>query len=241
MALLFGILLVLLAVVIVLLLFRKKNQLLHQEIESLQSKMVQIRLQNNQNELSELRQQLNPHLFKNALNSIQSHAYQTYYAMDKLSSVLDYVLYESNADQVALSDEIHFAQNFIEINRLKLSPLFDLRVRCSIDINQPETKKYKILPLVTVDIIENAFKHTAFHSQQSFISIVLSLQEHRFELTTSNYVGENRIEGKEKSGIGMHNLKKRLELVYPDRFQLIQREEGNSFTTQLIIQLHETV
>lgn len=239
--LLFGLILVSIALSIWILLLRKKNQIQQQKMEKLEAQLTKNRLQNNHSELLELRQQLNPHLFKNALNSIQSHAYQTYFAMDKLSGVLDYVLYESNVDQVDLSDEVHFAQNFIEINRLKLSPLFDLRVRCAIDITEPEVKRYKILPLVTVDIIENAFKHTAFHSQQSFISIVVNLSDNQFELTTSNYVGDKRIDGKEKSGIGLQNLKKRLELVYPNRFQLIHREEGNSFTTQLIIQLYEAV
>ncbi len=238
-AIVFGLSLLVLSFLISWLLARKKIQLLRLELERKDTLLTQNRLINNQTELGELRQQLNPHLFKNALNSIQSHAYQTYFAMDKLSGVLDYVLYESNADQVALKDEILFAQNFIEINRLKLSPLFDLRVRCTIDTNDQAIQSLSILPLVTVDIIENAFKHTEFHVSQSFISIVLSLNERQFELTTSNYVGEKRIEGKEKSGIGLTNLKKRLELVYPNQFKLTQSEEGNTFTTHLTIQLHE--
>src|ERR1700754_3730028 len=64
-------------------------------------------------ELKALRYKLNPHLFKNALNSIQSHAYQTYYSMDKLSGVLDYILYDSDQPLVSLSDEMEFAANFI--------------------------------------------------------------------------------------------------------------------------------
>src|SRR5690606_37865509 len=67
-------------------------------------------------ELEALESKLDPHLFKNILNSIQSHAYQTYFAIDKLSNVLDYILYESKKKFVSPKDEIDFAMNLIEIN-----------------------------------------------------------------------------------------------------------------------------
>ena len=78
----------------------------------------------NKLELQTLESKLNPHLFKNILNSIQSHAYQTYFALDKLANVLDYILYESRKKFVTPKDEIEFALNLIEINKIKISPLF---------------------------------------------------------------------------------------------------------------------
>lgn len=80
----------------------------------------------NKLELQTLESKLNPHLFKNILNSIQSHAYQTYFALDKLANVLDYILYESRKKFVTPKDEIEFALNLIEINKIKISPLFQV-------------------------------------------------------------------------------------------------------------------
>lgn len=71
--------------------------------------------------------QLNPHLLKNVLNSILSHTYQTYYTMEKLANVLDYVLYESPNKMVSPKEEIDFALNLIEINKIKVSPLFNIK------------------------------------------------------------------------------------------------------------------
>ena len=80
-------------------------------------------------ELEDLKYKINPHLFKNILNSIQSHAYQTYFSLDKLSNVLDYILYETDKRFVSVKEELHFALNLIEINKLKLSPLFDIKIK----------------------------------------------------------------------------------------------------------------
>ncbi len=77
-------------------------------------------------ELDNIDTRLNQHLFKNVLNSIQSHVYQSYYTIEKLSNVLDYVLYKTPKQLVTPRDEINFIKNLIEINKIKLSPLFDL-------------------------------------------------------------------------------------------------------------------
>lgn len=190
-------------------------------------------------ELKSLRYKLNPHLFKNALNSIQSHAYQTYYSMDKLSGVLDYILYESDQPLVTLQEEMAFAANFIEINRLKLSPLFDLRVRNTISQERMEEVQLKILPLITVDLMENAFKHTDFQKNESFISIHFQLSEESlFTLEVSNRISEREPLKKERSGVGLQNLRERLNIAYPQGHELVLKNEGTSFHAQLKIQLH---
>lgn len=189
-------------------------------------------------ELKSLRYKLNPHLFKNALNSIQSHAYQTYYSMDKLSGVLDYILYDSDQPLVSLAEEMDFAANFIEINRMKLSPLFDLRVRNSIENNGDELKQMKILPLLTVDLIENAFKHTDFQKQESFISIHFQLKGNSFQLEVSNRISQRTPLKKEKSGLGIQNLKERLEIAYPDAHQLKLVNQGDVYHAILTLELN---
>ncbi len=189
-------------------------------------------------ELSSIRYKLNPHLFKNALNSIQSHAYQTYYSMDKLSGVLDYILYESDQPLVSLQEEMDFAANFIEINRLKLSPLFDLRIRNTINLEDERISKLKILPLITVDLIENAFKHTDFQRNESFISIHLEIADNTFILEVSNRISESTPMKKERSGLGIKNLEERLKIAYPDAYGLTLSNEKTVFHAQLKLKLN---
>ncbi len=189
------------------------------------------------NELKSLRYKLNPHLFKNALNSIQSHAYQTYYSMDKLSGVLDYILYESDYPLVSLHDEMEFAANFIEINRMKLSPLFDLRIRNTI-AQDDRLKEIKILPLITVDLIENAFKHTDFQKPESFISIHFQLTDKTFLLEVSNRISQRTPLKKDKSGLGLKNLQERLEIAYPDSHILTHTAKDDVFHASLKLELH---
>jgi len=190
------------------------------------------------NELSMIRYKLNPHLFKNALNSIQSHAYQTYYSMDKLSGVLDYILYESDQPLVSLREEMDFAANFIEINRLKLSPLFDLRIRNTINLNDEKISNLKILPLITVDLIENAFKHTDFQKSESFISIHLEIVNNEFILEVSNRISESTPMKKERSGLGIKNLEERLKIAYPNAYELTLKNEKPLFHARLKLKLN---
>ena len=89
--------------------------------KEIQQKFTTLETKVNGLQLDNLESRLNPHLFKNILNSIQSHAYQTYFALDKLANVLDYILYDSQQKWVTPKDEIAFALNLIEINKIKLS------------------------------------------------------------------------------------------------------------------------
>ena len=99
----------------------KKNNQLTIDYKLLESKANAV-------ELEGIKYKMNPHLFKNILNSIQSHAYQTYFALDKLSNVLDYILYETDKKHVTVKEEIEFALNLIEINKLKFQWLMSQMV-----------------------------------------------------------------------------------------------------------------
>jgi len=104
-----------------------KNQVLRVKNQKTEEYNQLIEQQLNKAELEKIETKLNPHLFKNVLNSIQSHAYQTYISLDKLANILDYILYESGNQFVSLKQEIDFAKNLIEINKIKINPLFDFR------------------------------------------------------------------------------------------------------------------
>jgi len=189
--------------------------------------------------LETLESKLDQHLFKNILNSIQSHAYQTYFALDKLSNVLDYILYDSRNKFVTPKEEIDFALNLIEINKIKVSPLFELKVKSLVKESEPMYEKKVLAPLISIDLIENAFKHADLQSADSFISIVFELKDNTFYLTVSNKISGRSPMRKEKGGIGIETLKKRLQIIYKDNFKLESFAEGEVYTTHLKINLFE--
>lgn len=207
--------------------------------EKLEQKLNETNVRKENFELETIKSKLNPHLFKNVLNSIQSHAYQSYYALDKLSNVLDYILYESDCDYVTLKEETDFALSLIEINRLKVSPLFDLRIKNRIDPEDVLLNQKLIAPLITIDLIENAFKHADIQSPDAFIAIVMTLTDATFSLVVSNKISVKPILKKEKSGFGKENLRKRLDLVYGPRYTLEHTTENDIYIAHLKINLLE--
>jgi LytS/YehU family sensor histidine kinase len=190
-------------------------------------------------ELQTLESKLNPHLFKNILNSVQSHAYQTYYALDKLALVLDYILYESKNKYVTPRDEIDFALNLVEINKIKLNPLFELNIKQKINESEPLLEQKLLAPLISVDLIENAFKHADLKSADAFISITFEFRENRFNLTVANKFSAKTPLKKQKGGIGIQSLEQRLKLIYGKHFKLQRFTEDDVYIAHLSINLFE--
>lgn len=188
-------------------------------------------------ELEDLKYKINPHLFKNILNSIQSHAYQTYFSLDKLSNVLDYILYETDKRFVSVKEELNFALNLIEINKLKLSPLFDIKVKNKIHQDHPLYDQDLLAPMISVDLIENAFKHADLQSADSFISITFELKDDYFALTVANKVSSKPALKKSNSGVGKESTKKRLDIIYKECYTLEQFIENNVFISHLKLNL----
>jgi LytS/YehU family sensor histidine kinase len=221
-------------VVVLLRYYREKDK-----NSKLENKYKELEMKIHGMELESIKYKLNPHLFKNTLNSIQSHAYQTYYSLDKLANVLDYILYESDKRFVSVKEEIEFAMSLIEINRLKISPLFDLRVKNKIEPNEPIFEQQLMAPLISVDLIENAFKHADLQSPEAFISIVFEFRDNKFFLTVSNKVSNKVTIRKEKSGFGKENFKKRLDIIYKDNYTLDRFVEDDVYIAHLKIDLLE--
>jgi LytS/YehU family sensor histidine kinase len=188
-------------------------------------------------ELEGLNHKINPHLFKNILNSIQSHAYQTYFSLDKLSHVLDYILYETDKQFVSVKEELDFALSLIEINKLKLSPLFDISVKNKTSDSHPLYEQELLAPMISADLIENAFKHADLQSSDSFISITFELKDDFFALTVANKISQGKALKKPNSGLGKQSLKKQLEIIYKNCYRLEQFEENGVFISQLKLNL----
>jgi len=207
--------------------------------QSLESKYQEMEGQINQMQLDSLDSRLNPHLFKNILNSVQSHAYQTYFALDKLSNVLDYILYDSRKKFVTPKQEVEFALNLIEINKIKLSPLFQLKVKMKVNENEPLYHQHLLAPFISTDLIENAFKHADLQSQDAFISIVFEFNDNTFKLTVTNKISEKAPIKKEKGGFGTEALEQRLKIIYNDHFTFDRFTEDNVYIAHLKIDLLE--
>lgn len=205
----------------------------------LEEKYKQLEMQVHSLELESIQYKLNPHLFKNTLNAIQSHAYQTYHALDKLANVLDYILYESHQQFVSLQEEIEFALSLIEINKLKVSPLFDLRIKQKIDETDPTYVQKVVAPLITVDLIENAFKHADLQREDAFIAVVFELRDGQFFLTVSNKMSRKPALKKTYGGFGQENFKKRLNILYKNNFTLDTFVEDDVYIAHLKLDLRE--
>jgi LytS/YehU family sensor histidine kinase len=216
-----------------------KENRLNKTHQKLQSDFKVLENKINSFELEGIKYKINPHLFKNILNSIQSHAYQTYFSLDKLSNVLDYILYETDKQFVSVKEEIDFALNLIEINKLKLSPLFDIKIKNKINEENLLYNQELIAPMISVDLIENAFKHADIQSGDSFISITFELKDNYFALTVANKVSLKPTLKKENSGLGTESMQKRLDIIYKDCYKLEQFVENDVFISHLKINLFE--
>jgi len=230
------ILLGVISLVIYLVIALKRSEKKKKEIEN---KFKELENKLNTIELDTIESKLNPHLFKNILNSIQAHAYQTYFAIDKLANVLDYILYDSHKKYVTPKEEIDFAMSLIEINKIKLSPLFDLKIKVKIHDNEPLYTQTVLAPLVSIELIENAFKHADLQSSDAFISVTFSFVDSIFSLIVANKISAKQPMKKDHSGIGEKSMEQRLKIIYGENYKFEKFVEDNCYITHLKINLLE--
>ena len=202
-------------------------------------KYAEMELRLNDFQLKTIETKINPHLLKNILNSIQSHVYQSYYAIDKLANVLDYILYDSHKQYVTPKEEVDFVLSLIEINKIKLNPLFELKVKLKIPDNEPLYHQKLLIPLISVELIENAFKHADLQSTDAFISITISFYDSIFSLTVANKISSKAPMKKDKGGIGDEMMEERLRIIYKENYTLDKFIEDNIYIAHLKINLLE--
>ena len=189
-------------------------------------------------ELAFLKNQVSPHFFFNTLNNIYSlieiNTADAQQAVMKLSRLMRYLLYESEHGETQLSHEINFMNHYIDLMRLRISPKVDL------SIEMPENNNnLKIPPLLFIPFIENAFKHGISYREKSFINIKMNIQENKIRFTCSNSLAQPTISGVEEkhSGIGLDNVKKRLDLLFPEKHNLKISKTESEFSVLLEIDL----
>src|SRR5688572_29620750 len=218
------------------LILMRKNKKLVKEIALLKKERESGSQQLNASEFEHTKFILNQHLFKNTLNSIQGYAFRTNSALEKLGGVLDYVLYDSGSQLITLKQELEFAKNFIELNKIKLLPVYDIRIKETIDENSRFYQEPVILPLITAYFIENTFKHADLQSNDAFISMELELKDDHFLFVVSNKINKKPLLSS-KSGIGKENLKRRLDLIYGNNYKLEYISDNGVYTSYLKLNL----
>lgn len=184
-------------------------------------------------ELKTLKAQLNPHFLFNTLNNIYvlslENSPQTPKSIEKLSSILDHVLYRCNSKFVSLESEINLLENYIDLEKLRYDERLQITFNTSIE------KKGEIAPLILLSLVENAFKHGAGEDSGSpkiDISIYNSTNEFKFVISNTVAVQQD-ISNRE--AIGLKNIKKQLELIYANQFSLEVDTSNSIFTVTLII------
>lgn len=201
----------------------------------LQSEQKELEKLHVESELNNLKHQLNPHFLFNTLNNIYSlisiNQGNAQNAVHQLSNLIRYVLYETDQESVPLSKELNFMENYIQLMSLRLPG----HVTLSSEIMKPDDS-IRIAPLLFISLVENAFKHGVDPVKASFISIRINKTE-KGELLcqVDNSNVPKPANDKSGSGIGLANLKKRLDLLYPSHYQLLIRESEDQYTSTLIL------
>ena len=188
-----------------------------------------------QAELSFLKAQINPHFLFNMLNNIYALASaqsdQTAAAVMKLSSIMRYVLTEAKNDFVPLEKEILFTSHYIELQKMRLTD------KTSIDFTiNGDPLAREIAPLLLLPFVENAFKYGISTRERSPIHILLDIKEESLFFSISNHKHFNTtLRMADNTGIGINNTRRRLDLLYPGKYELIINDKNNEFTVHLNI------
>jgi hypothetical protein len=191
-------------------------------------------------ELNFLKAQINPHFLFNTLNNLYYLAYtqspNTTEVISRLSQMMRYMIYDSNHPQVPLSKEIEYMQNYITLERLRLNDQVPVRLEVK---GSPDG--IQITPLIFITFLENAFKHGVSNSHpDSWVDVLIDIRENEcFYRVQNSKVSQSVKTNEEKSGIGLQNVKRRLELSYPNQYLLKVREDDVSYSVQLHLTLSE--
>ena len=198
-------------------------------LQELENSMVQA-------ELSFLKSQIHPHFLFNSLNSVY------YLALSKddkapeailsLSDFLRFVTVESNHSRIPLEKEVKMLEEYIHLQRLRASEKFDLQFRL-----QGDFRKWEIMPLTFVPFVENAFKYGISAHIDCFIHIGLEVENNVLLFTCDNSIVSRPSERNLSEGIGLENIRKRLELAYPERHSLDIVTGSSAFQVKLQINL----
>lgn len=190
-------------------------------------------------EMAFLKAQINPHFLFNVLNSFYAKALKNNVpeladGIAKLAELMRYMVYETNEDKVALEKEIHHLKKFIQVYQLRIASDDDVIINFEI---KGAVEQVKICPMILIPFVENAIKHGIDPKKKSIIDITLKVEQKKLYFKITNTIHrsfDDLID--ERSGFGLDNLKKRLSILYPNRYTLETKEENGYFKSFLMLQ-----
>ncbi len=202
-------------------------------------KPLETNLNRNQAELSALRAQINPHFLFNAMNTlyataIEENAEKTSQGIQQLSDMMRFMMHENNQEQIDVQQEVAYLRNYIDLQRLRLSESDKLELKVELD---DALCLRSIAPMLLIPFVENAFKHGISLRNSSWIFVKLYCQQEKLHFSVFNSIHPRHEEDPEKysSGIGLVNVQKRLELLYPKNHDLRIHRTEKEFSVQLAI------
>jgi len=202
-------------------------------IRSLQLNQIFLK-EKNEAELRFLKSKINPHFIFNTLNNIYYLVYQkseqALPAIDKLSKLMRYLTYETNQHNIELQKEIDYINDFIALEKLRIAGKTNINLTFNV-----EDLALKIPPLLLLPFIENCFKHGIVTDKEHPLIITITQKDNQLELFTQNKI--NTYQKDTTKGIGLSNIRQRLELQFPNKHSLIIQQDSSIFTSQLTITL----
>ncbi|BAO77663.1 signaling protein without kinase domain [Winogradskyella sp. PG-2] len=195
----------------------------------LEAKILEAQLKLKEQELKYLKMQIHPHFLFNTLNTIYGFALkkseQTPDMILKLSNLLDYLLYQVDKPSVALIDEINHIKDYISLEEIRFNDTLSISFK---DSNCAET--LSVAPMLFLPFIENSFKHGKIIEGKLSISVTFECTEERIDFTINN---SHEKQLSKPHGIGLENIKKRLELLYRNKYNLNIVENDTFFEVHL--------
>ncbi len=198
-----------------------------------QQEKAQLKTQSLTSELALLRSQINPHFLFNTLNNIDSlvniNPDMASKSLIRLSEIMRYMLYEASEDFVSLDKELEYLKSFVSLQKLRL------KAKNYVELNiEGKTNGKKIPPMLIIPFVENAFKHGRKNAAAPGIIIDIKIRPDIYEFEVINYMTKADTEIKDKvGGIGLQNIKRRLELLYKERYVLLIEEEDGKHRVYL--------
>ena len=206
----------------------------------IQQRMVEMAKEKAEAELNFLKSQINPHFLFNSINSvyflIDKNNTAARGALHKFSGMLRYQLYEMNGDRIPVEKEIAYLKDYVEIQKLRKDENYAVKFNCSDNV-----KGFLIEPLLLVPFVENAFKHIShYENQLNFIELELDMIKDSFYFKILNSKNSEEKNTNTHTGIGLNNVKRRLELLYPGKHVITIKDSDNNFSVELQLKLQTT-
>lgn len=185
-------------------------------------------------ELLHLKSQVNPHFFFNTLNNLYglvgTDSKKAQELILKLSDMMRYSIYEGEKDAVSLKEEVDYLKNYIQLHKMRYHKEIDIKFNYQIE------EEYKVMPLLFIILLENAFKHGVENLRDNaYVNLTMKTKHNKIIFEVENSFDASQLNL--SKGIGLKNLKRRLELVYPNKHSLSFDINNDIYKAQLIIKL----